>query len=333
MGEHEVQRQHHERNSEGNLIMAQSPSNQPLPPSGIPNQPLPLPPSGTPNAGCGAGAAPVPCILCPNSVKFEEHPVTKYGFDDFTDAAKPWKSVEVGKKDRVIAKITPANANEIANTKFKSSDETIAKVSPNTATSSSQTLEIEGVKKGETTVKATCDTSDKATLNVVVYPKKTKTVAIRLVHEKNYTSTDVADADIRAYLKKVYDQAVFEFVVTRLPAKKVAFDLNGDGKIDVDSWVSGEMQKIIDECKDTGYDHNLFLVDKPSDGSLGFMDFNQRYGFIHADKSNPSNTIAHELGHGSFGLHHFDTDTKNLMHSNLPDVWRLRKDQWEKIQQ
>jgi hypothetical protein len=173
------------------------------------------------------------------------------------------------------------------------------------------------------------------------------TVAVRLVHEKNYNSTDISDADIRERLRKVYKQAVVEFTVTRLPAKTVEFDkvtttrradksiqrtAGADGKVDVEEWMTDEMKTIRDACKDDSYDKNIFIVDKPSDGSFGFMDFNQRYGFVHADTtSTPLKTVAHELGHG-LGLEHEETDSDNLMMQGEGDnMWRLRKHQWDKL--
>lgn len=280
------------------------------------------------------GGTTLPCE-CPTKVDFKEHG-TNYGFDDHTDSDVPWKSVEKGKSDTVKAKITPADRATKA--EFESKDTSKATVSPGKASANNQTVTITGVDKGETEVKSTCGGSELGKMNVKTYTKKTKTVAVRLVHEKNYNSTDISDADAKSYLKKVYKQAVFEFVITRLPAKTVEFDINNDSKLDVDSWMSDEMKKIRDECKDDSYDYNLFLVDKPSDGSLGFMSFNQKYGFAHLDNSShPGNTIAHELGHGGFGLEHPDqktppdNDTDNLMHSDEPDPWRLRKNQWDKI--
>lgn len=143
---------------------------------------------------------------------------------------------------------------------------------------------------------------------------------------------DVADIDIKEYLKKVYKQAVFEFKIKRLPKKTVAFDLNKDGKIDVDSWISKEMQKIIDDCKDKSYDHNIFLVNKPTDGSTGFMEFNKRYGFVHAGISPfPGNIIAHELGHRAFKLTHTSADKNNVMYGYVGNIWRLREKQWNEI--
>jgi hypothetical protein len=147
----------------------------------------------------------------------------------------------------------------------------------------------------------------------------------------------VSDAAIRRALGKVYKQAVVEFTLSRLPEMTVDFDLNKDGMIDVNSWMSAEMVVVRDNCKDDSYDFNLFLVDNPTDGSTGFMDFNQRYGFIHAGLSNNAGqTIAHELGHGQ-GLPHEDDDAVNVMdpsaEANAGEFkkYRLRKPQWDKL--
>lgn len=267
---------------------------------------------------------------CPTKVEFKEHG-TNYGFDDYTNSAVPWKSLEKGKSDTVKAKITPADRATKA--EFESQDTSKATVSPSKASANNETVTIAGVNKGETDVKSTCGGSELGKIKTKTYTKKTKTVAVRLVHEKNYTSTNVSDAKIKAFLKKVYKQAVFEFKVTRLPAKTVKFDKNGDGKIDVESWMSDEMKTIRDACKDDSYDHNLFLVNNPTDGSLGYMSFNQRYGFVHAGKASaPEMTVAHELGHGAFGLGHKNSDgVNNMSQGDTLDKWRLRKDQWDKI--
>jgi len=296
----------------------------------------------------GSGASPAVCTAascpCPTKTVFKEDG-DKYGWDDNTDAAVPWKSVEKGQSDTVKAEITPADKATAAD--FVSSDTGKATVSPAKAASDKQVVTVTGVEKGETQVKSNCG-GELGKFKVATYVKKTKTVAVRLVHEKNYNSTDIADAGITERLKKVYKQAVFEFTVTRLPAKTVEFDkttvtkkadgtpqrvAGRDTKIDVESWMSDEMKAVRDACKDDSYDYNLFIVSKPSDGSFGFMDYNQRYGFIHADTtSTPLKTIAHELGHGAFGLEHKQSDADNIMKQGEGDsLWRLRKDQWDKI--
>lgn len=275
--------------------------------------------------------APASAVVgdCPSQIEFKEHG-TAYGFDDHTSATVAWKSVEKGKTDTVKAEISPPG--KFARVSFKSVATATVTISPGTAASASQALIVTGVEKGQTEIKAACAT-DLAMFKVQVYEKKKKTVAVRLVHETNYTSTNVSDASIIAFLKKVYKQAVFEFVLTRLPAKTVAFDLDGDGTIDVNSWMSAEMRKVRDACKDDRYDYNIFLVDNPSDGSFGFMDYRQRYGFVHPGAmSNPEKSFAHELGHGAFGLTHENGDADNNMsQGDSAAKWRLRKHQWDKI--
>lgn len=263
-------------------------------------------------------------------VDFIEHN-TQYGFDNFTNVGTPWKSVEKGMSDSVQARISPACL--FTHVDFNDSDTLKNTVLPIKAISGAQDLSLTGIDNGEAEVKANYSGSPLATLKVKTYTKKIKTVAVRLVHEVNYTSTDISNDKIESFLKKVYKQAVFEFTLTRLPAMTVPFDINNDGKVDVDSWMSPEMRKIRDACKDDSYDFNIFLVDNPSDGSTGFMDFNQRYGFVHSGNSGrPESTFAHEIGHGGFGLVHTPGDDENIMYNYTSITkWRLRKNQWDII--
>lgn len=275
-------------------------------------------------------AAPAQPIL-PTSATFSEHAKTIYGFDDFTNHSQPWKSLEKDKKDMIVA--TSASSGAGANTHYKCTPAGIADVSPEKGTKDAQDLTLKGGAKGTTALKVTDGTNDVATMDIKVYDPIKKTVAIRLVHEKNYKSTDVSDAKITEFLKKVYRQAVCSFKCTRLPAKTIEFDDDKDGKVDVNSWMSKEMRLIRDACKDDKYDINIFLVNNPTDNSTGFMDYNQRYGFIHADKSlRGEQTIAHEIGHGAFSLAHTPADSDNVMYNyTSTTAWRLRKDQWDKI--
>jgi hypothetical protein len=270
-------------------------------------------------------------------VEFEEDSTQSYGFDNHTDANVPWKSVEKGKTDKAKAKTTPsASANQVY---FKSVDTAKVTVSPAQASTSPEPLTFTGVAKGESEIQGNVGSTSGSTagkMKAACYERKTKTIAVTLVHEaasgtldSGYTSTDISDADITSMLEKVYGQSVQEFTLTRRPAQTVDFDDNHDGKVDVDSWMSGEMTKIRDACQ-SSHDFNIFFVDKPSDGSSGFMSFNQKYGFIHADNGN-SRTIAHELGHGQ-GLSHTPSDAINIMYNYTSTTkWRLRKSQWDSL--
>jgi hypothetical protein len=119
-------------------------------------------------------------------VVFTEDATQKYGFDNViapATADSPWKSVEIGQKDKATATIDPAAAAN--KTFFTSSDVAKMKITPATATASPQTVEVEGVAKGEPVAEAR---AGKATgpiagkMNVFVRAKLTKTVGIRLNH-------------------------------------------------------------------------------------------------------------------------------------------------------
>ena len=282
-----------------------------------------------------APATPVatPAAPTPVKVKFEEKG-DKYGYDDRTDANLPRKSVEKGGDDTVTAKVDPAS--EIGRVSFESSDTAKVSVSPASPSSGNQEVKVSGVAKGSAEVSAKAEGSEIGKMKVNTYDKLSKDVAVTLVHKKSsgagdaaYTSTDIADADIKSIFKKVYKQAVMEMKLSRKTAKTVEFDINKDGKIDVDSWMSDEMKKVRDACK-TAEDFNIFFVDKPSDGTSGFMSFNQKYGYIHGDNGN-ARTVCHELGHG-LDLRHTTPDTENIMYDfTSATKWRLRENQWNKL--
>jgi hypothetical protein len=275
-----------------------------------------------------AGTHTISPSLRPTRVAFgQSEDETAYGFDDYTHAEVPRKSVEIGKSDTILAEITPANT--FANVHFTSSRPTIVKVDPAVAASGSQVVTVTGVDAGVSEIKASCAGRDLGKIEVKSYARKIKKVAVRLVHEKNYKSTDVSDDDIEVMLNAVYIQAVVEFKLKRLPAKTVEFDKDKDGKLDTDTWMTDEMKAVVDACKDDNYDYNLFLVDKPSDPKEGGQSmFNQRYVFVHADVcSDPPRTIAHELGHAQ-GLIHHKEDKDALMYPTSAGGFRLREADW-----
>jgi hypothetical protein len=268
------------------------------------------------------------------NVSFKEYGTT-FGWDDRTTPDVPWKSVGKGGNDSIKAAIDPADSYKSC--LFESSNTSFMTVSPDKATSASQTLKAVGVGKGSTALNAKDAETKVKNINVATYNPLSKTVAVTLVHKKStgatdpgYTSTNISDTEIKNMLKTVYKQSAKTFTLTRLAAKTVAFDTNKDGKLDVDSWMSAEMQIIRDACK-SNHDYNIFIVSHPSDGSTGFMSFNQKYGFIHADTGGNSRTVSHELGHGQ-GLQHTPDDVENIMYNYTSTTkWRLRKTQWDTV--
>ncbi len=273
-----------------------------------------------------------------HSVTFQETR-NKYGWDDYTDRHLPAKSVKKGGSDTVIAKTDPSRFAD--KTAFRTGES--AAVDPTIASSAEQKLTISGTAEGKTTLKAE-NTKSKAVIGkaeIHTFKNLVKSVSITLIHKKGtgagdpgYKSIDISDDSIKRVLKKVYKQAVITWRVTRLPTKRLEFDLNKDGKIDVSSWMNDEMQVIRNWAGSSAYDYNIFIVGNPSKRTTcGMMNLNQSYGYVFTGVSgcgDSGNTVAHELGHGQ-GLHHTTSDPNNIMYESVYDT-RLRKEQWEFLQ-
>jgi hypothetical protein len=188
-----------------------------------------------------------------------------------------------------------------------------------------------------------------ALLRTAAYDLTTKSLAFRVVHlagvsssTQSYTASQLDD-----YLEEIYAAAVTQFTsVTQLADMSVNYDLNHDGYLDTSYWRTAEMNVIINNCDQSGYDHIIFLVDNGSHSSGGgFMDLGQKWGFIHGNQIaqagvNPFQVTAHELGHGAFELKHATTsvsgrpynDALNLMWPEAGSTRiHLRKDQWHEI--
>lgn len=255
-------------------------------------------------------------------------------------------SVQKGESDTVTAKAKDsAQADRMQHVKYASSDPSIATVSPEEGSGDNQTLTIAGVKTGEVTITASCKGGEVGKFRVVVKKLVTYKIMMRVVNEKKYNSTDVSKATVESYINDMYKPAVVKFEVTKKAAKTVHFDTDKSGDVDVKgAFPSADLTRIINGAGDSSFDFQVFLVDKPNDGSLGWSGLNnaEKTAIVHPDTSSEvDNTIAHEMGHGLFGLRHSDNDSsnahkdagdsKNLMHSVNSGTDALRKYQWDQI--
>jgi hypothetical protein len=332
-------------------------------------------------------------------VDYTEDTSQTHGYDSYTNAFFPYKSVKVGASDTAYADIS--GTSTIANEVYFTSSDAAVTVSPSSASGTHQQVTFTGVSEGfaQGLAKLHDPAKDNVAASIGVYPydQDNYTVAVRVIHEEDddvqamtpgtsgssetdvcvscgangkrdtiksgddvYSgenilvgpdkvcdttrdntpdnSTDPFNAtasDLAAYLNdETYNQAIVNWSVTKLDPCTVNFDLDCDGDIDVSSWTTAEMDVVINKCKDTNYEYNIFIVNNPSDGTCGYMKKNQMYGFVHPDECMGcvDNTTAHELGHGAFELSHADPDADNLMDSDSPCPERLRKGQWITIQ-
>ncbi len=249
-----------------------------------------------------------------------------------------------------MASIAPVD--DFAEVEFISSDTSVVTVSPEKARFSDQMLEIKGVGLGKADIVARYNGKVIGKMSVVSYDLIERDIALVLIHEKNYKSTGLAVRTIQAFCDEVYRHAVVKLNIVSKPEKTIAFDLNADKKIDVSSpWPGPELQKIIDNASHLGYDFNIFLVDNPDDGSLGWSNFSNSEKTAVAHMNAPGmrdpastleKTIIHEIGHGLFGLPHPVSDEdisdhlkqdpeNNMTQGSGLHLNKLRYYQWERL--
>lgn len=152
----------------------------------------------------------------------------------------------------------------------------------------------------------------------------------------SYQSTDGSEEAIRDYLNNhVYNQAVCCWIVERLPAMTVNFDLNRNSKFDIN-----EMNALYSRCEDNSFDANVFFVNNPAQvDAFGVSGLWSKRSIVFGNTS-PSipTTTAHELGHSVFGLDDNPRNylgeyvLENIMTQGAQTKWRLFIWQWQAIQ-
>ncbi|MDR3236013.1 MAG: hypothetical protein LBT48_04715 [Prevotellaceae bacterium] len=186
-------------------------------------------------------------------------------------------------------------------------------------------------------------------LNVAAYKEETYKVVI--VPLKGVTAPP--ESEIKETLNRIYGQAVVSWDVSvdkRLENYSHAVEIPID--LSTREPYSEGMEAVISEFKKGGVNRKtryVFLLSafdnyRAIDIILGYMPFSNQYGFVESGKLTDRQTvrtIAHELGHGAFGLRHtfkpdygIDDATSvptrlNLMGYN--DSIHLAKFQWDII--
>ena len=133
-------------------------------------------------------------------------------------------------------------------------------------------------------------------------------------------------SDAQTELNKIYEPAGVSFVVN---TTNISLDNSWGESIQTSesgllATYTNEQQQITTNLqqklgaaykKDTYY---IIYTDTPSDKSniLGFMPLKRQYGFIF-NKNNTIRTLAHELGHGVFGLEHPFTEYNTTTTTDL----------------
>jgi hypothetical protein len=293
------------------------------------------------------------------TLKFLQAPQAKNGFDEkqYDALSKeyeslpgnynvPWKAVEKGLTDAVVARL---EGSGIDKNKVRFELSGVQLQAPPFRSDQTSTLLIPGTTDEASDLLALYTPSDTAKdqvlgkLKVVTYDKIIKEVVLVPVNGASYTS----DVNLLSQqLNSIYGQAVVTWNVSQAEGIQVSvpapFD---DGQSGLLSNYTADMKTVISAYKSVMQQdkYYLFLLNDPkTPNALGYMPRNKQSGFIFISSHGNDNnkliqTIAHELGHGAFNLQHTFSEYSALSErstDNLMDYGsgtRLYKYQWDKM--
>ncbi len=264
-----------------------------------------------------------------------------------TEKEIPWKSVETGKIDQLVARVEGGPVDSVH---YLTGSNNMVMVAPGTEKNTSQLL-VTGIEKNDE-LKAWYsekinDTTENrilaAQLNIIAYDKKL--INLCLVEVNGAAAPDANFAEKE--LNTIYASAVVQWKVKKVQGFKVTITDLENGKFvnkrsDDDMNYTDHEKQVRDAfIKTKDYDKNtvyLFFIGGNTTHELqGFMPFNRQFGFIFTEHTNAFNvirTIAHEAGHGAFRLKHpFEaSDPRMATDNNLmaySQFTMLYKTQWD----
>lgn len=260
----------------------------------------------------------------------------------------PYKSVETGNTDVVVGVLAGSGVDK-SKIRFEKGGVPVPST-PFSGTESTVTISANGNGEEEALIAVLPAENESqkdqvlGRVDVVSYNKINKNLVIIPVNNNAFTATQ--GTDLQTELNKIYGQAVVGWSVTVRSAIQVEgispFDVGSSGLL---SNYTNHMKDVIKAYKDNMKDgddfYYLFLVNNPSDPKIaGVMPRSKNAGFIFMEANNSleklSRTVAHELGHGVFNLHHtfmeenhrlLESETDNLM--DYAGGTKLYKYQWD----
>ncbi|MBL7918572.1 MAG: hypothetical protein JNM96_09245, partial [Bacteroidia bacterium] len=162
-------------------------------------------------------------------------------------------------------------------------------------------------------------------INLVSADKKIKEVKLIPV---NGLGTNLVAATMETELNAIYKKTGVEWKVS-IDSNLVVSDYNMDSTLivsrnNLNTSYGTDLKRIINAYKNkvssiSNEISYVFVCNKATNGELGYMALNKRYGFVFAQgNNNMSHTLAHELGHGNLVLEHTFEEgtggqTQNLM--------------------
>lgn len=318
------------------------------------------------------------------NLSFLPHTLQNYGYDIPSDKSPaenyestnitgqptlvPWKSLEAGRTEYVMAGITGGPADSI---RYYRESNNMVMTAPGTSSNVLNGKTAPGQEFKQLLLTGTVEnTTDKlfawypsdnddttktysrilaGQLNMASYEKKTIQVVLVPVNKSICPDPLYVEKE----LNRIYQSAVIDWNVTQMAAIDATFAGpvfdNTSPKEHLD--YTPDMERVINQFKSSdAYSRDkfyLFFLDNAKDPNIkGFMPFKKQFGFIFKYQQYPDEymrTIAHELGHGALRLWHTfssnnqyiqpEGSTNNLMdyvdRSKADSAILLNKYQWD----
>jgi hypothetical protein len=213
-----------------------------------------------------AALAPVTITATTISAVFSASANQSYGFDDMDGAAGVANHISVKKNDSTKVHLTLNGGATDADVQFTSDDATVADAAPaGSGCDFEVTVNGKNQDKAETTLRVKCKCGAApllATILVDVYKQKEVSATIAKIYDSTVAATTLSrpNFDVKAAeaeINKWYKPAVAKITLTDNSssggATDVHFDLNGDGKLDLEpGGTSAEQAAITAAFNPTG---------------------------------------------------------------------------------
>lgn len=272
-----------------------------------------------------------------------------YGYDT-SAGGEPWVSIQTGKSVSLTASVDlRKSSHKATDIRYRTNDGMVVDATG----SNPATLTAKGLYSGTAIpILAVADTGKVDSLKTSFVCGKINTVGYDPEYRRVWlVPVNGAKVDKEAIAKKlsaVYRQAVVEWDVQCDP-KTMSLTLTDeelkgickDITVGIASNYTIEQQAVLKkfgrEPEERSY--ILFMVDGKAGDATGFMPLNRSAGFIYLQGQSTdavARTVAHELGHGAFGLAHEGRAKDNTLAAtdNLMDYsggTALTKAQWDAI--
>lgn len=272
-----------------------------------------------------------------------------YGYDT-SAGGEPWVSIQTGKSVSLTASVDlRQSSHKATDIRYRTNDGMVVDATG----SNPATLTAKGLYSGTAIpILAVADTGKVDSLKTAFVCGKINTVGYDPEYRRVWlVPVNGAKVDKEAIAKKlsaVYRQAVVEWDVQCDP-KTMSLTLTDeelkgickDITVGIASNYTIEQQAVLKkfgrEPEERSY--ILFMVDGKAGDATGFMPLNRSAGFIYLQGQSTdavARTVAHELGHGAFGLAHEGRAKDNTLAAtdNLMDYsggTALTKAQWDAI--